>query len=106
MGVIGRELDSSTLVLTKGRDFIWKFVHRDSAGNNVDFPAGDLFFEIYTDPVLTWTFSIVGSEASLKVESEIVDTVPNRTRWQLVFKEDGEAAGGEPLALGVVRLQK
>lgn len=106
MGVIGRSLDYSTLVLTKGRDFTWSFSHRDSAGNSVDFPAGDLYFEIYTDPVLTWDFTVVGSEASLKVESEVVDTVPNRTRWQLVFKADGEAAGGEPLALGIVRVQE
>lgn len=106
MSVIGRSLDSSVLVLTKGRDFTWSFIHQNEAGQTVDFPAGDLYFEIYTDPVLTWDFTVVGSEASLKVESEVVDTVPNRTRWQLVFRASGEAAGGEPLAIGIVRVQE
>jgi hypothetical protein len=32
--------------------------------------------------------------------------VPARTRWQLVWLPDGEAAGGDPLARGLVKIQE
>ncbi|KRD08584.1 hypothetical protein ASE48_08450 [Mycobacterium sp. Root265] len=53
-----------------------------------------------------WTFDITGSEAVLKVESEDVDLIGNRTEWQLVFLPDGEPAGGEPITHGVTRVQR
>ena len=52
-----------------------------------------------------WPFDIVGSVANLKVESEDADMIGNRTPWQLVFLPDGEPAGGDPVARGVVRVQ-
>lgn len=56
-------------------------------------------------PFTIWPFVIAGSEASLKVESEDCDAIPDRTKWQLVFMPDGEAAGGDAVARGVVRVQ-
>ena len=106
MAVIGVELDQGELVLTKGRDFRWTFSNLDASGNPTAFPSGSLYFEVYGSSTLTWTFTISGSSASLKVESTVVDSVPNRTRWQLVFKPTGEAAGGDPIARGVVRIQE
>lgn len=106
MAVIGVELDPSELVLTKGRDFKWTFVNQDMSGTPLAFPAGSLFFEIFTSPVTTWEFDVTGSDAVLKIESTEVDEIPARTRWQLVFKPAGEAAGGDPLAIGTVRVQK
>lgn len=106
MAVIGVELDPSELVLTKGRDFQWSFTNLDSNRDPLPFPAGSLYFELATSPVTTWTFTVVGAYANLKVESEAVDVIPARTSWQLVFKPAGESAGGEPLALGTVRVQK
>lgn len=53
-----------------------------------------------------WDFDIVGYRASLKVESESTDRIANRTKWQLVFLPDGEAAGGDPISRGVVRVQE
>ncbi|AGY36949.1 tail protein [Mycobacterium phage Fredward] len=53
-----------------------------------------------------WHFDIDGSMAELKVESEEADKVSARTRWQLVFLADGEPAGGDPIARGLVRVQE
>lgn len=52
-----------------------------------------------------WNFTIDGDTASLKVESEVVDTIPNRCHWQLVFQPEGEADGGDPVAAGIVKTQ-
>src|SRR5699024_6237334 len=46
--VIGIELDTDTLVLTRGRDFKWQFENLDENDQPVDFPAGELFFELKT----------------------------------------------------------
>lgn len=48
MSDIGVALDLDRLVLTRGRDFRWKFVNVNASGNPVDFPAGNLFFELGT----------------------------------------------------------
>lgn len=106
MSVIGVPLEQSVLVLTKGRDFRCTFKSQDGAGVTTNFPSGSLFFEIATSPTpLTWTFSITGSTATLKIESTVVDTIPDRTKWQLVFMPTGEAAGGDPIAIGTVKVQ-
>jgi hypothetical protein len=105
MSVIGLELDSSSLVLTKGRDFKWGFKNVDESGVAVNYPPGSLFIELYTSPVTKWPFTISGSEAVCKVESEEVDKIPSRTHWQLVFLPQGEVAGGDPVARGTVKVQ-
>lgn len=49
MAVIGIELDTDTLVLTRGRDFRWSFDNLDTDGKTpIDYPAGELFFELVT----------------------------------------------------------
>lgn len=107
---IGIELESESLVLTRGRDFRWAFQNLDENGQPEDFPAGDLYFEFpYVldggDPV-TWPFTIDGDTASIKVESTEVDDLPTRgVKWHLVWLPDGEAAGGDPVAIGTVTLQ-
>lgn len=106
MAVIGVELEQDELVLTKGRDFRWTFTNLDSSGSPTAFPSGSLYFEVYTSVPKTWTFSISGSTATIKVESDEVATVPARTKWQLVFRPSGEAAGGDPIARGTVRIQE
>lgn len=55
--------------------------------------------------VSRWYFVVDGPEASLKVESAECDKIIERTEWQLVFLPDGEPAGGDPIALGRVRVQ-
>lgn len=57
-------------------------------------------------PLTLWHFDIDGADAHLKIESEEADQMPNGITWQLVFLEDGEAAGGDPVARGAVRVQK
>ena len=105
MAIIGVDVETSTLVLTKGRDFRWKFVNTDDSGAAIDYPSGTLFFELATATPLVWLFTITGAQAVLKIESTVVDTVPNRTKWQLVFKPTGELAGGDIVARGTVKVQ-
>ncbi|QBP28669.1 hypothetical protein SEA_DBQU4N_6 [Mycobacterium phage DBQu4n] len=57
------------------------------------------------DRLTIWPFTIDGVTASIKVESEEADKIPNRCRWQLVHLPTGEAAGGDPKQLGVVYRQ-
>lgn len=52
-----------------------------------------------------WPFEIASDLAVIKVESDEVDLVRNRTSWQLVFLPDGELAGGDPITRGTVRIQ-
>lgn len=52
-----------------------------------------------------WPFTISGSTASIKVESDSVDLIVDRTKWNLVFLPSGEPKGGDPVAQGVVRVQ-
>ncbi|KIA59631.1 DUF7264 domain-containing protein [Nocardia vulneris] len=106
MAIIGEKLDPLVLMLTVGRDFSWSFEHIDTSGQPIPFPAGTLFFEFDTKPAKTqWSFVISGAIANLKVESELADLIPARTRWQLVFLPQGETAGGYPIALGLVQRQ-
>lgn len=112
MAVIGIELAADQLVLTKGRDFRWAFENLDEAGEPIDYPAGALYFEFPTiidglssEPV-KWPFTIAGSLATIKKESTEVAGIPGRSKWQLVFLADGEAAGGEPIARGTVKVQE
>ncbi|QHJ86516.1 hypothetical protein SEA_MABEL_6 [Mycobacterium phage Mabel] len=53
-------------------------------------------------PLTVWDFAVDGDTASVKVESEEADLIPERTVWQLVFLPDGEPAGGDPITYGRV----
>ncbi|MGW4119901.1 LtfC-like domain-containing protein [Nocardia sp. NPDC004711] len=106
MANIGDKLPSDTVWLTGGRDFECYFEHLDANRQPIDFPVGSLFFELDTVPTKTlWTFTITGSQASLKVESTASDLIAAGTIWQLVFLPQGETAGGRPLALGRIARQ-
>lgn len=106
MSVIGPVFAPDKLFLTRGRDFKWAYKLVDCDGVATDFPAGRLYFELSTDPLTVWDFAIEGDVATIKVESEEADLIPNRTKWQLVFLPDGEDEGGDPVALGTVSVQK
>ena len=58
------------------------------------------------EPTTKWPFTISGSTASIKVESEEVNKIPQRTRWHLVFLPSGEAVGGDPVARGRATVQE
>jgi hypothetical protein len=106
MAEIGSPLDSDTLVLTRGRDFQWTFQNLDENGQPIDFPVGgELFFEFNSQSIDNWDFVIDGDVATIKIESTVADTVPARTKWQLVWLPSGEAAGGDAVALGSVQVQ-
>jgi hypothetical protein len=62
--------------------------------------------ELGQAPLTKWEFDITGSTADLRVESEYVDRIRPRTKWQLVFLPDGEAAGGQAITRGTVRVQE
>ena len=105
MTVIGVDLEPDVLVLQRGRDFRWSFKYVDDAGVATAFPAGQLYFEFCTYPPTKWSFTIAGSDATLKVESVDADRIEPRTKWQLVWLPAGEAAGGDPVAYGTVKVQ-
>lgn len=62
--------------------------------------------ELGQAPLTKWDFDITDSLATLAVDSEYVDRIKNRTRWQLVFLPDGELAGGQAVARGTVQVQE
>ena len=106
MAVVGPVFAPDKMFLTRGRDFKWAYQLVNEQNTPTNFPAGRLYFEIATNPVTTWEFAISGSYASLKVEHDKADLIPDRTHWQLVFLPTGEAAGGDPIAIGTVKVQK
>ena len=106
VSVIGPVFESDKLFLTTGRDFKWAYQLVDKNNVPVDFPAGKLYFELFTCDVTTvWDFVIDGSVASIKVEHEKADLIPNRTKFQLVFLHEAEPAGGDPISMGTVQRQ-
>ncbi|EHB44138.1 hypothetical protein MycrhDRAFT_6888 [Mycolicibacterium rhodesiae JS60] len=48
MATIGVEIEQDELILTKGRDFSWAVKLVDPEGEPLDFPAGQMFFELET----------------------------------------------------------
>lgn len=107
MAVLGITLDSDQMVLTRGRDFKWNFQYLDDDDQPTDFPDGELYFEFpdvrdEDDEPVRWDFVVSGDLASIKVESAVADAMPARKKWHLVFLPAGEAAGGDPLAIGTV----
>lgn len=55
-----------------------------------DFPVGAKLYYLLGDPEETqvrWDFVIVGGTASLKIESEVVRTVEERTKYWLMFQD-------------------
>jgi hypothetical protein len=106
VAVIGPVFEPDKLFLYTGRDFKWAYELVDRAGVPVDFPPGRLYFLFCTCPDETvWDFVIEGAVATIKVEHEVADLIPNRTKFQLVFLHEGEAAGGDPITLGTVSRQ-
>lgn len=58
-----------------------------------------------TAPTTKWPFSVSGATATIKVENTAADQVGDRTDWQLVFLPSGEAAGGDPIGEGRVKVK-
>jgi hypothetical protein len=104
VGYVGVPQRDDVMFVTRGRDFFWNVELVDQCGDPLPFPPGDLFFEFVDGS--RWFFDVDGSVASLKVESEVADTVANRARWQLVFLPEGEPAGGTAWAKGYVKVEK
>ncbi len=104
LSYVGVPQRDDVMYLTRGRDFFWNVELVDQRGAPLTFPPGDLFFEFVDGS--RWFFDVEGSVASLKVESEVADTVANRARWQLVFLSEGEPAGGVAWAKGYVKVEK
>jgi len=100
----------ATLELVEGGDYVWNFELRfpadhAQAGLPQPFPPGSLVYRIFTEPVETvWPFTLSGAVASVKVESEEVAKIKDRTRFHLVWLPAGELAGGQVWATGKVRV--
>lgn len=95
----GNLTEKHTLTLNPGEDFVKTF--RWGAGA---FPAGfELFYVIHTATPLQWDFVITGDTAELKIESEVVDTVPVRTEWQLMSRENTAPTTETEVCWGTVK---
>jgi hypothetical protein len=103
MAVLGPVFHPDELPLYTGRDYKWAYKLVDCEGNPVPYPAGRLFLEIKTNPLTIWDYAIEGDVATIKVEHEEADLIPNRTEFDLVFLPDLEAAGGDLVTRGKVR---
>lgn len=78
----------------------------DSLLTGIDTPSVTVeVLEPGRAPLTNWYFDIEGTLAHIKVESEVADTIADRTEWQLVWLPDGETAGGDPVAEGFVKVQ-
>ena len=108
--VFGSVPDCATLELVAGADYMWSFELRYpsthvQAGQPQAFPAGQLFYRIFTAPVETvWPFTVAGAVASMKVEEVEVAKIPDRSRFHLVWLPAGELSGGQVWAVGKVRV--
>ncbi|QFG12507.1 hypothetical protein PBI_TOAKA_6 [Mycobacterium phage Toaka] len=57
------------------------------------------------EKLTVFPFTVVGSSATVKIESDEADLIPNRCKWQFVQLLDGEPAGGTAKQLGRVYRQ-
>lgn len=79
----------------------------DSSLTGIDTPSVTVdILESGKAPLTLWHFDVSDSTATLKVESEDANKIPDRLDWQLVFMPDGEEAGGDPIALGITKIKK
>jgi len=101
----GDSVFRESLDFVVGDDFSRSYEHRDWPADVVSpFPAGSFFYEFFVEPVhVKWVFVVSGSLMSLKVESEDVAKIPDRTHFHLKFLPAGELAGGSTLVAGNVR---
>lgn len=110
--VFGAVPDCGVLERVTGMDYVWSFELRyppghASAGQPQPFPVGGtLSYRIETTPPTVWQFVIAGAVASIKVESEVADKVPDRTPFKLVWLPPGELGGGQAWAVGKVQVVK
>ena len=104
MSYVGSPLRDDVMFLVRGRDFVWGFELVTREGVLVDWPAGELFFEVFSDPVRRWDCRVEGAQAFVGVGSGVTDLVPNRCRWQLVWLPVGGLPAGVPVARGYVKV--
>lgn len=105
MSVMGVFLNPEPLPLYRGRDYQRTFVSKDATTKQpIPFPAGSLYIEFCGTPPKKFTATINGSNAVFKIESEDCDKIADRTKYQLVWMPAGEAAGGQCVGYGNVKV--
>ncbi|WP_428847105.1 DUF7264 domain-containing protein [Nocardia arthritidis] len=91
----GRRAAVEPLILITGDDFKWAYTWMPN-GSQAPFPPNrELYYEFKNGTggawsgSLKWVYTISGAVASIRVESEIADTITNRTPYRLVFRDKG-----------------
>lgn len=85
MSELGRTPEKISLVLTQGADFTQ--ILRVAEGER--FPVDTtVLIRFYNDPndatpITTWEADVISTQAEWRVESELADTIPDRTPFRL-----------------------
>ncbi|QIS16401.1 DUF7264 domain-containing protein [Nocardia arthritidis] len=84
---IGRTAPVRALNLISGDDFKWGY-----RWENGVFPTNvELYLEFRNGPNGgwgdKWQFAITGDTASIRVQSEVADAVPNRLGYRLIYRD-------------------
>lgn len=96
----GNPTPKDTMTLNWGEDFIATFELQDDT-----FDAGfEMFYRFREmNPVVEWPFTLSGSVATCRVESEEADQIPAREKWQLMTREDSDPTTETQLVWGTVK---
>ncbi|MFE5290224.1 hypothetical protein ACFRAQ_35175 [Nocardia sp. NPDC056611] len=112
----GRSAKEEDLILIIGDDYEWYYDWKPDGADNPaqTFPTGaHLFYRFKDGPGnswtggTTWAYTISGSRASIKVESETTDAMADRTPYVLMYQNTTTTpVTDKTLALGIVARQK
>lgn len=96
----GNPTPKDVMTLNRGEDFIAEFELQDA-----EFDSGtEMFYRFFEmDPVIEWAFSVSGSSAVLKIESEEADLIPAREKWQLLMREPSDPTTETQICWGTVK---
>lgn len=102
---MGTFIEPEPLPLYRGRDYKKTFVSCDATTRQpTPFPPGELYIELCGNPPKVFQAVINGANAVIKIESEDCDKIADRTKYQLVWKDAGEPAGGQCVGFGNIKV--
>ena len=84
MADLGVEPVKGTMFLATGGDFVWNYRY-EKDGAPTEFPSGAALDLIIGSDL--YPFTISGDTASIKIESEDADDIPDRTGFRLRLSE-------------------
>lgn len=96
----GNPTPKDEMTLNIGEDFIAHFELIDGEFE----PGFQMFYRFFErEPAVEWDFTIAGSNAHCRIESEEADQIPARAKWQLMTRQDGDPTTEIELCWGLVK---